>query len=363
MPKLPPEIVLAVAEHLHPVASHRSTLLSLCLVDKKTCQLVKLYLYRYVELNSQNAIVKFCRTLTVLCPENAIYVVALYIYPLTWRSGTCSTDQIRKDLVPDLRSLLDAVPNLKHLSLSITRKALVLLLVDLKPAFRLRTMVHSGDMSGPLLKFLNTQPTLVNHGWYGLPSWKMCRLLQENMNLDHSFFGNLRAATGPSNFLAALMLFRPLTSITILICTWRCKSPSKYDGECINREEIMGWTRFMCGAYKAGLKLMPVCDSLREICIAETQLKRPSSAYVNVKNYMRAYLLFLLHRFERIERLEIVCLEPLPQGATAFTIHPWLLEMNTMSAWNQIAPSLKYISVYGHVIPQVAQNDLQAKLL
>ncbi|EUC53864.1 hypothetical protein RSOL_018920 [Rhizoctonia solani AG-3 Rhs1AP] len=226
--------------------------------------------------------------------------------------------------------------------MSITRKALVLLLVDLNPVFKLRTMAHSGDMSGPLLSFLNKQPTLVDHGWYGLPSWRMCRTLQDNMSLDDSFLAHLRAATGPANFLAALMLSRPLTSVTILIRTWRCKGPPNPDNEFAGPKEVMGWTKFMYGAYKGGLKLMPSCDSLREICIAETQLqlKRSASAYVNVKNYMRTYLKSLLHRFNRIERLEIVCLQPLPYGATAFTIHPWLLEMRDMSAWTRIAPSL-----------------------
>ncbi|KAG8693344.1 hypothetical protein FRC11_002966, partial [Ceratobasidium sp. 423] len=137
----------------------------------------------------------------------------------------------------------------------------------------LHTMAHSGDMSRPLLKFLNNQPTLVNHGWYGLPSWKMCRLLQESMDFDNRFLANLRAATGPANFLAALMLFRPLTRITILVRTWRCRSSSILDEACSSPEEVMGWTKFMYGAYKAGLKLMPICDSLREIRIVETQLK------------------------------------------------------------------------------------------
>ncbi|KAH7323433.1 hypothetical protein B0J17DRAFT_243617 [Rhizoctonia solani] len=358
MNAVPSEIILAIAEHLQPV-THRSTLLSLCLVDKKSYQLAKLYLYRHVELNSHGAIVKFCRTLTVLRPHNAIYVVTLCVYPLAWRSGARSSDHIRKDIVPDLRSVLKVVLNLKHLFLSVTRKALVLLLVDLHPTFKLHTLAHSGDMSGPLLKFLDNQPSLVNHGWYGLPSWSMCRSIQGTMNQDGRFLAKLRAATGPANFLAALMLSRPLDSVTILIRTWRCKSPSSPDSECLWPKEIMGWTKFMYGAYRGGLKLMPPCDSLREICIAETplKLKRPGSGYVNIKNYMRAYLQSLLHRFDRIERLEVVCLQPLPHGATAFTIHPWLLDMNDMSAWIQLGPSLKYVSIYGHVIPRVPHHD------
>ncbi|CAE6485875.1 unnamed protein product [Rhizoctonia solani] len=360
MNSLPSEIILAIAEHLQPDVSHRPSLLSLCLVDKKTYQLAKLYLYRHVELDSHSAIINFCRTLTVLRPQNALYVVTLCVYPLTWRSGTRSSDHVRKDIVPHLRSVLNVVPNLKHLYMSITRKALVLLLVDLNPVFKLRTMAHSGDMSGPLLSFLNKQPTLVDHGWYGLPSWRMCRTLQDNMSLDDSFLAHLRAATGPANFLAALMLSRPLTSVTILIRTWRCKGPPNPDNEFAGPKEVMGWTKFMYGAYKGGLKLMPSCDSLREICIAETQLqlKRSASAYVNVKNYMRTYLKSLLHRFNRIERLEIVCLQPLPYGATAFTIHPWLLEMRDMSAWTRIAPSLKYVSIYGQIIPEKAHNTI-----
>ncbi|CAE6497707.1 unnamed protein product [Rhizoctonia solani] len=364
MNTVPSEIILAIAEHLQPV-THQSTLLSLCLVDKKTYQLAKLYLYRHVELNSHGAIVKFCRTLTVFCPRNASYVVTLCVYPLAWRSGARSSDHIRKDIVPDLRSVLKVVPNLKHLFLSVTRKALVLLLVDLHPTFRLHTLAHSGDMSGPLLKFLNNQPSLINHGWYGLPSWSMCRSLQDAMNLDRTFLANLRAATGPANFLAALMLSRPLSSVTILIRTWRCKSPSGLDQECTGPREIMGWTKFMYGAYKGGLKLMPPCDSLREICIAETPLKikRPGSGYVNIKNYMRAYLQSLLHHFNRIERLEVVCLQPLPHGATAFTVHPWLLDMNDMCAWTQLGTSLKYVSIYGHVIPQATRNGQNNNLL
>ncbi|CAE7098396.1 unnamed protein product [Rhizoctonia solani] len=273
MNTLPSEIVLAIAEHLQPATSHRSTLLSLCMVNKKTYQLAKLYLYRHVELNSHDAIIKFCRTLTAICPQNALYVVTLCIYPLTWRSGTRSSDHIRKDIVPHLRSVLNIMPNLKHLSLSITRKALVLLLVDLNPPFKLRTIAHSGDMSGPLLNFLNKQPTIQSHGWYGLPSWGMCRALQKAMNSNEKFFANLRDATGPANFLAALMLSRPLTSITILLRTWRCRGPSICDAESSSPEEIMGWTKFMYGAYKGGLKLMPPCRSLKEVCIAETQLK------------------------------------------------------------------------------------------
>ncbi|CAE6461780.1 unnamed protein product [Rhizoctonia solani] len=267
---IPSEIILAIAQHLRPVSSHQSTLLSLCMVDKRTYHLVKVYLYRHVELNSQGAITKFCQTLTVLCPHNAIYVVTLNVYPLKWHPEIRSSDYVRKDLVPNLRAILNVIPNLKHLCLSITRKALVLLLADLKPNFKLHTMAHSGDMSKPLLKFLANQPMLVNHGWYGLPSWKMCRLLRENMNQDHRFLGNLRNAIGPANFLAALMLCRPLTSITILIYTCRGKS-SVVDN--VRPKETLGWTKDMYGAYKGGLNLIPSRDSLREIRIAETQLK------------------------------------------------------------------------------------------
>ncbi|CUA72801.1 hypothetical protein RSOLAG22IIIB_10302 [Rhizoctonia solani] len=190
----------------------------------------------------------------------------------------------------------------------------------------------------------------------------MCRTLQENMNVDGTFLANMRTATGPANFLAALMLSRPLTSITILLRTWRCRSPSNPDEGWTGPKEVMGWTKFMYGAYKGGLKLMPPCDGLREICIAETQLKLKGSAsgYVNVKNFMRTYLQSLLHRFGRIERLELVCLQPLPYGTNAFTIHPWLHEMNDMSAWTRIAPSLKYVSIYGHVIPRMNQSDHKA---
>ncbi|CEL60076.1 hypothetical protein RSOLAG1IB_09334 [Rhizoctonia solani AG-1 IB] len=272
MHTIPSEIILAISEHLRPVSSHRSTLLSLCLVDKRTYRLVKVQLYRHVELNSQGAITKFYQTLTSICPRNAIYVVALNVYPLKWDPNICSSDHARKDLVPQLRFILDSVPNLKHLHLSITRKALVLLLADLKPIFKLHTMAHSGDMSKPLLKFLGNQPTIVNHSWYGLSSWKMCRVLRENMNKNQRFLGNLQHATGPANFLAALMLCRPLTSITILIHTWRDGS-SVGDNECTGPGETMGWTKHMYGAYKGGLNLIPPRESLREIRIAETQLE------------------------------------------------------------------------------------------
>ncbi|CAE6451601.1 unnamed protein product [Rhizoctonia solani] len=271
MYNVPSEIILAIAEHLRLDISHRTTLSSLCLVDKRTYHLAKVYLYRHVELNSNSAITKFRQTLTVLCPYNAVHVNTLNVYPLIWHTRACSSNRIRKDLVPDLRSILNVVSNLKHLYLAITRKALVLLLADIKPVFSLYSMAHSGDMSKPLLKFLSNQPEIVNHGWYSLSSWKMCRLLQESMTQDNRFLGNLRSAIGPANFLAALMRRRPLTSITILIYTWRYKN-TKLDDASASCGGVTGWVKAMYEAYAGGIGLIPPRESLKEIRIAETQL-------------------------------------------------------------------------------------------
>ncbi|KAF8698327.1 hypothetical protein RHS03_07664, partial [Rhizoctonia solani] len=91
------------------------------------------------------------------------------------------------------------------------------------------------------------------------------------MTQDNRFLGHLRSAIGPANFLAALMRRRPLTSITILIYTWRYKN-TKLDDASASCGGVTGWVKAMYEAYAGGIGLIPPRESLKEIRIAETQL-------------------------------------------------------------------------------------------
>jgi hypothetical protein len=208
---LPPELLILIGQNLQ---TDLRSLLSFCLTSRTFYTLLCTVLYRHVQLSTSNSVISFCRAITFFQPQNAHCTISLRIGP-NWTISSPSF-RMQRDLVPSLRSALEVMPNLRSLSLSITPKALVLLLNDFKPPFKLDELSHSGGLSTPMIRFLEKQPWITKLEWSLFFSYKDCWELQRLIVKSPGFLPRLSELSGPTYVLAALIPFRPLTSILVL---------------------------------------------------------------------------------------------------------------------------------------------------
>ncbi|KAH7323430.1 hypothetical protein B0J17DRAFT_683410 [Rhizoctonia solani] len=211
---LPPEIFHLILGYL---ICDQKSLSSLCAVDRRTYSVSYPLLYQSVTLVSHQAVSAFCQAhvLGIRQPIYSPYLTVLNIGP-KWRVRIDNSGyRLSRDHAPYLRRALRNLENLKSLSLSVTPKALILLLNELVVPFKLESFVHSGRFSAPLLGFLEGQPLITHLGWHGTASEmdvnSLCKLLESNITI----LPKLEALDGPLQLLTSLLLLRPISRITI----------------------------------------------------------------------------------------------------------------------------------------------------
>ncbi|CAE6523574.1 unnamed protein product, partial [Rhizoctonia solani] len=205
---LPPEVLYLIALVLR---NDSKSIASFCAINRRTYQTLHMVLYQSVNLLSTESVVSFCEVITLLQPKYSAYITSL-------RIGCVNIQDFRlnKSLAPHLRQVLQNLEGLKSLSLAITPKALNILLADIKAPFHLDTLVHSGRMSTPLLRFLEGQPSITKLGWHGAMNTRELNLLCCSAKGDPSLLSNLEVLEGPLYLLKALIPIRRVSSITVL---------------------------------------------------------------------------------------------------------------------------------------------------
>ncbi|KAB5591158.1 hypothetical protein CTheo_5409 [Ceratobasidium theobromae] len=347
--QLPPEVLLMIARVL---SDDSVSLRNLCLANKATYSLLCPVLYQRVQLSSASAVTSFCCAATSSRLQSANYTVLLQIGPpVLFITEYGVGFRLRKDLVPQLRDALEVMPNLRSLSLSTTRKALVLLLNDFKPPFQLYEMEHSVGLSTPLLRFWEKQPSIKKIGWrfavtdkevYRLSGW-----LTKNPNL----LPQLNEVSGDFRFVASLVVLRPISKILIsgaldyiLAGPWMDHTMRPLSvpisSVCFTepRHNWFVWRHLLQIFRDAG-----VCSTIRDLCVVDMFSGTTDLENLHMPGALEDFE-HVLKGFDALERLEI-------HGPLAHerNVRRWLAEkqMECLSAWTR-APSLKSAIIYNY---------------
>ncbi|CAE6397354.1 unnamed protein product [Rhizoctonia solani] len=205
---LPPEIILIIAECLgHDVKS----ISNLYKVNKSTRQILCSRLYQSVHLRSVNGIVSLCHILTNSRPDELKNIRSLQI-----GLNHSAAYKIQSNLICLLRSALEAMPHLSSLSLVITSGALDNLVELLDPPFQLTEFVHCGELSPPLARFLEKQPSIVKLGWHSIFLEEKRDYLFTLLDGGEKLLPVLTELAGPMPLLSALIPRRPITKIQVM---------------------------------------------------------------------------------------------------------------------------------------------------
>ncbi|CAE6501692.1 unnamed protein product [Rhizoctonia solani] len=214
---LPPEILHLILGFL---IYNQKSMSNLCTVDKRTYSVSYSRLYQSVTLTSDRALLAFCQpyVLGIRQPIHSPLVTELNIGPYwPWRARIDSSGfRLLRNHVQYLQRVLENLENLKYLSLSVSPRALNLVLDDLVVPFKLESFAHSGKSSINLLCFLEGQPLIKYLGWYGAASQIDIDLFCVSMKSNSRILPNLEALDGPLHLLSSLLPLRPISNITIV---------------------------------------------------------------------------------------------------------------------------------------------------
>ncbi|CAE6429851.1 unnamed protein product [Rhizoctonia solani] len=359
--KLPPEILFLICQLLN---NDFRTVSSLYAVNRGSNELLRPLVYQLVVLGSAKSLGSFCDVMTSLQPGYSTYVTALRILPENWVDGV-NYFQMSKELAVRCRHALEALKNLKSLSLIVALAVLGDILDHLTAPFNLDTFDHSGEFSRPLLRFLRMQPSLLKLGSYGPTNETEDFEWHCAIALEAQILPNLAQVGGSLYFVAILMRLRPISSIII-------QSPSRPRIMAafadfftrsmvpitriyvVEHDSRMGtWFTLM-----SRLRAQHATSSnLREITVA--QLYKSGDNEVDRRNREPLFLdaCSSVFRFDALEKLEFSNIStgqgihygPSPADACA-----WLAThgMQDLSAWRRNNPSLHTVVIYGYVVPE-----------
>ncbi|EUC53574.1 hypothetical protein RSOL_012210 [Rhizoctonia solani AG-3 Rhs1AP] len=374
--KLPSEILYKIGQIM---ANDSHSVSSLCIVNKWTHQSLATLLYRSVRLGSDNSVSSFCDTITSLNPGYSNYVVDLWIGS-DWCIDSKGGYRLQRDIVPQIRRVLQSLVYLKHLSLpTTTRNALNLLFANLNVPFQLDSFAHRGQLSKPLLRFLEGQPSITRLGCHVLIAWTNDTLLSDALKSKPNLFKNLRELESPDCIATILIRARPISNLTIIEPAELLYNSS--DGidsviaDFLTNSSIHFLTHAMvpitriCITEKAGrgnlwaqfIKLSwqrRALHNMKELCILlrfPPELdKRPvlKQVFSNLNS-------FSCLRFDALEKFEIAQADGLQYNPPPSEIINWLdsHNMGHMSSWREHNPMLRSVILYGYVIPEVIYQE------
>ncbi|KAF8597057.1 hypothetical protein BDV93DRAFT_527685, partial [Ceratobasidium sp. AG-I] len=212
-PIIIPDVLLMVAQVLQ---AHPFSLLQLCMIDKATYSLLHDLLYQHVELSSTEAIQAFC---SVINSEEGLsagkYVISLSIGekdPI----HNFPPSRLVSSLAPALQAALRRMPNLLNLNISATSAALSSTLNNLNPPFRLGSFSYYGNSTGPVVRFLMSQPKPTKLEMWSKPSYNAYETFQKLIPAEASFLPQLEQLSVPLDIVPHLVPLRPIETVVIL---------------------------------------------------------------------------------------------------------------------------------------------------
>ncbi|KDN46704.1 hypothetical protein RSAG8_04084, partial [Rhizoctonia solani AG-8 WAC10335] len=342
-----PEIIILIAECLGDDVRSISNLYQ---ADKTTRRTLSSHLYRSVRLKSANSVTSLCQMTTNFRPDELGNIRSLQIGP-DWSKHSAGS-KIQSNLVPSLRSALEAMPRILSLSLYMTPSALYGLLEGFEPPFQLTEFIHSGELSPPLAGFLEKQPSILKLGWHSLFLEEQCDYLSSLLEDSRTILQMLGELAGPMPLLSVLLPRRPVTKIQVMYHTLsflRLESPMAAFSHPMGRlsslcmmEYRPTWQSFT--ALISKLEVTCVRNTLREVHIVEAFT---GSSMLTRRNLIRTHATRLAV-FDSLEHVEI-------SRTPDMTVFPQVVYeqlrssgMDRVSTWRTIIPSLRSVTIHGH---------------
>ncbi|KAH7323417.1 hypothetical protein B0J17DRAFT_243416 [Rhizoctonia solani] len=265
--------------------------------------------------------------------------------------------------VRPFRRVLQQLDRLAHLTIASPSHILDLILDDLAVPFRLHTFIHTHvQLSTPLLRFLEQQPSIVRLGWHGWISVSDARDLGHSIQENPGLLPKLEALEGSIRALGALTPRRPVSNITILHRPVsflpeipQALSHTLVPTTCLCVVDFDMEARWINTIVK--LRQKCALDGLKVLRVVITT--KPDVEDDMVRNNGRVWdhlpedLPFDFLRFNALEKFEVTLDRSENHEPLSWGIHEWLAfhKMDCLPSWRAFNPSLRTVVLWGHVIP------------
>ncbi|KAG8732873.1 hypothetical protein FRC11_010324 [Ceratobasidium sp. 423] len=236
-----------------------------------------------------------------------------------------------------------------------------MLLNDLKVPFNLDIFVHSGQVSTPVLRFLEGQSFITKLGWHGAMNARELSRLFAFLKGNPKLLPNLKVLEGPLHILQALIPIRPISSITLL--QWHEEqSPIENLMNSVKHTMVplthlgfvddvpvgTGWITVV-----EGLRETPALSTLKNIGVVKLFREKYIDDYeLKINEAFPGSIPVDFLRFEALEKFEFTHNTGVRHAPSPSDTHTWLAlhELQHLSSWRELSPSLHTVVLWGTII-------------